>query len=48
MKISLESCLVSDVKAKQDLDPVMVDLKMLVSEKFIKAFSQGEDGALRY
>ncbi|WMV33296.1 hypothetical protein MTR67_026681 [Solanum verrucosum] len=37
-----------DVKAKQDLDPIMVELKKSVSKKAIEAFSQGGDGVLRY
>ncbi|WMV57767.1 hypothetical protein MTR67_051152 [Solanum verrucosum] len=44
----LESSLVSDVKAKQDIDLILVELKKLVSEKSIEAFSKGEDGILCY
>jgi len=36
------------VKANQDLDLVLVDLKNLISKKAIKAFSQGKNGVLRY
>ncbi|WMV24988.1 hypothetical protein MTR67_018373 [Solanum verrucosum] len=35
-------------KAKQDVDPVLVDLKNSVSEKVIEAFSGGGDGVLLY
>ncbi|WMV46713.1 hypothetical protein MTR67_040098 [Solanum verrucosum] len=41
-----KSSLVSNVKAKQDLDPIMVYLKKLVSKNDIEAFSQWGDGAL--
>jgi len=37
-----------DVKSKQDLDPLLVDLKEPILKKFIEAFSQGGDGVLRY
>ncbi|WMV09483.1 hypothetical protein MTR67_002868 [Solanum verrucosum] len=37
-----ESSFVSDVKAKQDLDPVLFKLKKLVSKKSTEAFSHGE------
>ncbi|WMV49723.1 hypothetical protein MTR67_043108 [Solanum verrucosum] len=37
----VQNCL-SDVKTKKDRGPVMVDLKKLVSEKAIEAFSRGE------
>ncbi|WMV30444.1 hypothetical protein MTR67_023829 [Solanum verrucosum] len=43
-----ESSLISYVKAKQDIDPIMINLKKSVSEKTIKAFSQGEHGVLQY
>src|SRR5688572_584478 len=43
-----ESSLVHDVKIKQDLDPKLVELKKLVVEKNIEAFSLKEDGVLRY
>jgi len=36
------SSLVSDVKAKQYLDPLLVDLKKSISKKVIEAFSLGE------
>ncbi|KAH0748432.1 hypothetical protein KY290_027664 [Solanum tuberosum] len=39
-----ELSLILDVKAKQDLDPIMVELKKLVSKKAIEAFSQVGDG----
>ena len=38
----------NDVKVKQDLDPKLVELKKLVVEKNIEAFSLKEDGVLRY
>ena len=43
-----QSSLVNDVKAKQDLDPKLVELKKLVVEKNIEGFSLKEDGVLRY
>ena len=43
-----ESSLMNDVKVKQDLDPKLVELKKLVVEKNIEAFSLKEDGILRY
>ncbi|WMV14358.1 hypothetical protein MTR67_007743 [Solanum verrucosum] len=48
VKIGSESSLILDVKAMQDLDPIMVDLKKSVSEKAIEAFSPWGDGVLRY
>ena len=39
---------VSDVKAKQGLDPTLVELKELVLKKFVETFSQVGDGVLRY
>ncbi|WMV59070.1 hypothetical protein MTR67_052455 [Solanum verrucosum] len=39
---SLESSLMSDMKAKKDLDPTLVELKEVVLIEAIKAFSQGE------
>ncbi|WMV09561.1 hypothetical protein MTR67_002946 [Solanum verrucosum] len=39
-----ESSFVADVKAKQGLDPILVDLKEAVLKKSIEAFSQGGDG----
>ena len=43
-----KSSLVHDVKVKQDLYPKLVELKKLVVEKNIEAFSLKEDGVLRY
>ena len=43
-----QSTLVNDVKAKQDLDPKLVELKKLVVEKNIEGFSLKGDGVLRY
>ncbi|WMV18336.1 hypothetical protein MTR67_011721 [Solanum verrucosum] len=40
--------IVADVKAKQCLDPILVDLKEVVLKKSVEAFSQGGDGVLRY
>ncbi|WMV59013.1 hypothetical protein MTR67_052398 [Solanum verrucosum] len=37
-----------DVKAKQGLDPILVELKEAVLKKFVEAFSQVGDGVLRY
>ncbi|WMV09047.1 hypothetical protein MTR67_002432 [Solanum verrucosum] len=39
---------VSDVKSKQGLDPILVELKVAVLKKSIEPFSQGRDGVLRY
>ncbi|WMV58492.1 hypothetical protein MTR67_051877, partial [Solanum verrucosum] len=43
-----ESSFVSDLKAKQCLDPTLVELKEVVLKKSVEAFSQGEDGVLKY
>ncbi|WMV14242.1 hypothetical protein MTR67_007627 [Solanum verrucosum] len=45
---SLESSLVSNVKANRYLNSVMVHSKKLVSEKAIDVFSQGVEGVLLY
>jgi len=37
-----ESSLVSDVKTKQDLDLIMIELKKLVPKKAIEVFSHRE------
>ncbi|KAH0669077.1 hypothetical protein KY289_023570 [Solanum tuberosum] len=42
------SSLVDEVKAKQDLDSSLLELKALVKEGKVEVFSQGGDGALRY
>ncbi|KAH0652607.1 hypothetical protein KY289_030285 [Solanum tuberosum] len=39
-----ESSFVTDMKAKQGLDPILVELKDLVLKKSVEAFSQGADG----
>ena len=43
-----ESSLVFDVKSKQYLDPLLMDLKESVLNKNNESFSHGEDGVLRY
>ncbi|WMV08875.1 hypothetical protein MTR67_002260 [Solanum verrucosum] len=43
-----ESSFVSEVKAKQCLDSILVELKEAVLKKSIEAFSQGGDGVVRY
>ncbi|WMV24685.1 hypothetical protein MTR67_018070 [Solanum verrucosum] len=45
---SSESFFVVDVKSKQHLDLILMELKELVLNKSVEAFSQGEDGVLRY
>ena len=37
-----------DVKSKQGLDPILVELKEAVLTNSVEAFSQGGDGVLRY
>ncbi|WMV25527.1 hypothetical protein MTR67_018912, partial [Solanum verrucosum] len=37
-----------DVKSKQGLDPILVELKKAVLKKSVEAFSQGGDEILRY
>ncbi|KAH0734704.1 hypothetical protein KY285_010411 [Solanum tuberosum] len=44
---SSESSFVVDVKAKQHLDPILMELKESVLNKSIEVFSQGGDGELR-
>ena len=39
---------VIEVKSKQGLDPILVELKEAVLKKSVEAFSQGGDGVLRY
>ncbi|WMV50156.1 hypothetical protein MTR67_043541 [Solanum verrucosum] len=41
-----ESSFVIDVKAKQILDPILVELKESALKKSIEAFSQGADGCV--
>ncbi|WMV09069.1 hypothetical protein MTR67_002454 [Solanum verrucosum] len=43
-----ESSFVMNVKSKQDLDPILIELKESVLKRPVKAFSKGEDGVLRY
>src|SRR5688572_15811 len=43
-----ESSLLEDAKAKQDMDPSLVDLKKSVETKVIESFSNGRDGVFRY
>ncbi|WMV49972.1 hypothetical protein MTR67_043357 [Solanum verrucosum] len=45
---SYKSSFVMDVKAKQAIDPILVELKEAVLKKSIEAFSQGGEGVLRY
>ncbi|KAH0636311.1 hypothetical protein KY290_036738 [Solanum tuberosum] len=42
------SSLVSEVKEKQDQDPIWLELKENVHKQKVMAFEQGGDGALRY
>ncbi|WMV32886.1 hypothetical protein MTR67_026271 [Solanum verrucosum] len=37
-----------DVKAKQGLDPIFLELKEVVLKNSVEPFSQGGDGVLRY
>ena len=43
-----ESSLVVEVKSKQHLDPIFMELKKLVLSKLNESFSKGVDGVLRY
>ncbi|KAH0711565.1 hypothetical protein KY289_007524 [Solanum tuberosum] len=43
-----ESSLMSEVKEKQDQDPILLELKANVQKQRVLAFEQGGDGALRY
>ncbi|WMV57969.1 hypothetical protein MTR67_051354 [Solanum verrucosum] len=43
-----KSSFVSDVKAKQGLDPVLVEIKEAVHKNYVEALSQEGDGVLRY
>ncbi|XP_049394743.1 uncharacterized protein LOC125859043 [Solanum stenotomum] len=45
---SSQSSIVVDVKFKKHLDPILMDLKELVLNKFVEAFSQWGDGVLSY
>ena len=37
-----------EIKSKQHLDPLLIELKKLVISKFNESFSRGRDGVLRY
>ena len=43
-----ESCLVVEVKKKQESDPILLELKSAVNNQRVDIFSQGGDGVLRY
>ncbi|WMV37549.1 hypothetical protein MTR67_030934 [Solanum verrucosum] len=43
-----ESSLVSEVKEKQDQEPIFLELKANVHKQKVLAFEQGGDGVLRY
>ncbi|KAH0694961.1 hypothetical protein KY285_022058 [Solanum tuberosum] len=43
-----ESSLMSEVKEKQDQDPILLELKANVQKQRVLAFEQGGDGVLRY
>ncbi|KAH0646574.1 hypothetical protein KY284_034458 [Solanum tuberosum] len=43
-----ESSLVSEVKEKQDQDPILLELKAHVHKQKVLGFEQGGDGVLRY
>ncbi|TMX05471.1 hypothetical protein EJD97_018993 [Solanum chilense] len=43
-----ESSVVVNVKYKQDLEPILMELKETVLNKSIETFSQGKDGVLRH
>ncbi|KAH0641167.1 hypothetical protein KY285_037753 [Solanum tuberosum] len=43
-----ESSLVSEIKGKQDQDPILLELKANIHKKKVLAFEQGGDGVLRY
>ncbi|XP_069150286.1 uncharacterized protein [Solanum lycopersicum] len=43
-----DSSLVVDVKSKQNLDPLLMELKESFLNKNNESFSQGEDGVFRY
>ena len=45
---SSESSLVMDVKAKQHLDPILIELKDSMFSKFNESFTLGKNGVLRY
>ncbi|WMV46413.1 hypothetical protein MTR67_039798 [Solanum verrucosum] len=43
-----ESSVFVDVKSKQHLDPILMELKVSVLNQAIETFSQGEDEVLRH
>ena len=43
-----ESSLFVEIKSKQHLDPILMELKESVLSKYNESFSQGVDGVLRY
>ncbi|KAH0695924.1 hypothetical protein KY289_013406 [Solanum tuberosum] len=45
---SSESSFVVDVKSKQHLDPILMELKESILNKSVEVLSQGRDGVLRY
>ena len=44
----VESSLVSELKEKQDQDPVLLELKVNVHKQKVMTFEQGGYGVLRY
>ena len=48
MTSKAESPLMSEVKEKQDQDPILLELKANVQKQRVLAFEQGGDGVLRY
>ena len=44
----MESSLVMDVKEKQDIDPILLEIKIVFHNQRVEVFSQGGDGLLRY
>lgn len=48
IQFSSNFSLVVDVKSKQHIDPILMDLKDSILGKFIEAFSQGGYAVLRY
>ena len=48
MKNGAESSLVSEVKEKQDREPILLDLKASVHNQLVLAFERERDGVLKY
>ena len=44
----VECFFVVEVKEKQDIDPILLELKNTVHNQRVEVFSQGGDGVLRY